>query len=156
MDWEGKGANEQISFQPFFNGKLILQDATASSGRSASNAVTSTLFATHAAAIMPSPAEQVTDDLVSPKYDDDDEDEDATEEDESDDTVYECPGLAAPGQEMCVSNPFFLRGRDLPHLREARASDRDHHQQQQQPRRQPQPISQHSNILFHHGIKGVN
>ena len=59
---------------------------------------------------MPSPAEQVTDDLVSPKYDDDDEDEDedATEEDESDDTVYECPGLAAPGQEMCVSNTFFL------------------------------------------------
>ena len=146
-----------ISFQPFFNGKLILQDTPASSGRSASNPVTSTLFATHAAAIMPSPAEQVTDDLVSPKYDDTEEDEDVTEEDESDDTVYECPGLAAPGQEMCVSNPFFLRGRELPHLREARAAggDRDHQQQQQQ-RRQPQPISQHSNILFHHGIKGVN
>ena len=145
-----------ISFQPFFNGKLILQDTPASSGRSASNPVTSTLFATHAAAIMPSPAEQVTDDLVSPKYDDTEEDEDATEEDESDDTVYECPGLAAPGQEMCVSNPFFLRGRELSHLREARAAggDRDHQQQQQ--RRQPQPISQHSNILFHHGIKGVN
>lgn len=143
-------------FQPFFNGKLILQDPSASSGRSASssNAVTSTLFAAHAATLMPSPAEQVTDDLVSPKYDDT-EDEATEEEDDSDDTVYECPGLAAPGQEMCVSNPFFLKGRDMPHLhhhREAAAAD---HQQQQQ-RRQPQPISQHSNILFHHGIKGVN
>ena len=86
-----------ISFQPFFNGKLILQESAAAAGRSASGAsVTSTLFATHAAAIMPSPAEQVTDDLVSPKYDS--EDDASEEEDESDDTVYECPGLAAPGQ----------------------------------------------------------
>lgn len=148
-------ADGEISFQPFFNGKLILQDTTASSGRSASNAVTTTLFATHAAAIMPSPAEQVTDDLVSPKYDDT-EDEDATEEDDSDDTVYECPGLAAPGQEMCVSNPFFLKGRDLPHLRHHRSEANAAAADQQQQRRQPQPISQHSNILFHHGIKGVN
>ena len=142
----------EISFQPFFNGKLILQDTTASSGRSAPNAVTTTLFATHAAAIMPSPAEQVTDDLVSPKYDDTEE-EDATEDD-SDDTVYECPGLAAPGQEMCVSNPFFLKGSDLPHLHHHRSEANAAAAEQQ--RRQPQPISQHSNILFHHGIKGVN
>lgn len=89
---------------------------------------------------MPSPAEQVTDDLVSPKYDT--EEDDATEEDDSDDTVYECPGLAAPGQEMVVTNPFFLKGRDMPHL----------HREGNQ---QPQPISQ-SSSLFHHGIKGVN
>ena len=90
-----------ISLQPFFNGKLILQESAAATGRSASGGatVTSTLFATHAAAIMPSPAEQVTDDLVSPKYDS--EDDASEEEDESDDTVYECPGLAAPGQGGC-------------------------------------------------------
>ena len=29
------------------------------------------------------------------------------EEDEDDDTIYECPGLAPPG-EMVVTNPFFL------------------------------------------------
>ena len=63
---------------------------------------------------------QVTDDLVSPKYDD--TEDEVTEEDDSDDTVYECPGLAAPGQEMCVSNPFFLKGRDLPHLRHHRST----------------------------------
>ena len=56
---------------------------------------------------------------------------------------------------MCVSNPFFLKGRELPHLPHHRgeaaaggAADQQQHQ--------PQPISQHSNILFHHGIKGVN
>ena len=92
----------------------------------------------------------MTDDLVSPKYDD--TEDEVTEEDDSDDTVYECPGLAAPGQEMCVSNPFFLKGRDLPHLRHHREANNAADQQ----RRQPQPISQHSNILFHHGIKGVN
>ena len=49
---------------------------------------------------MPSPAAnvQITDDLISPKYDDkDDHRNDSTEseeEDSSDDTVYECLALA--------------------------------------------------------------
>ena len=33
--------------------------------------------------------------------------DDRLEEDENDDTIYECPGLAPPG-EMVVTNPFFL------------------------------------------------
>ena len=46
---------------------------------------------------------QVTDILVSPKYDDDDTTE---EEEDSDDTVYECPGLAATHRGgMEVRNP---------------------------------------------------
>jgi hypothetical protein len=39
---------------------------------------------------------------------------DDDEEDEDDDTIYECPGLAPPG-EMVVTNPFFL-SRDLEQL----------------------------------------
>ncbi len=130
--------------------------------------MTSTLFATHAAAIMPSPAEQVTDDLVSPKYDT--EEDDATEEDDSDDTVYECPGLAAPGQEMVVSNPFFLQGRQLAHLQRQRSGDHGGGAGEVGGSggsgvvgggggpgvQQPKPISEQSNLLFHHGIKGVN
>jgi hypothetical protein len=34
---------------------------------------------------------------------------DEEEEEEEDDTIYECPGLAPPG-EMVVTNPFFLSG----------------------------------------------
>ena len=37
----------------------------------------------------------------------DDHEEEGEEEDEDDDTIYECPGLAPPG-EMTVTNPFFL------------------------------------------------
>ncbi len=51
---------------------------------------------------------QVTDVLVSPKYE---EGETTDEEEDSDDTVYECPGLAATnGSEMVVRNPFFMQG----------------------------------------------
>jgi hypothetical protein len=137
--------------QPFFNGKLILRDApgfsssSLSSGRRSSNgstSMTSTLFAAHTAVIMPSPAEQVTDDLVSPKYDT--EEDDASEDGSSDDTVYECPGLAAPG-EMVVANPFFLQGADMAHLHRGGGGGAE-----------PQPISNQSSLLFHHGIKGVN
>ena len=31
------------------------------------------------------------------------------EPEEEDDTIYECPGLAPPG-EMVVTNPFFMSG----------------------------------------------
>ena len=99
--------------------------------------MTTTLFATQAACMMPSPAEQVTDDLISPKYDTNDETTE-DEDDDSDDTVYECPGLAAPG-EMVVSNPFFLQGG----LVETAGNPAE-----------PKPISAGS--IFHHGIKGVN
>lgn len=148
-----------ILFQPFFTGKLILHDppglnsvASGAGGKrrpsqasgsgdlldpsSATTSMTTTLFATQAACMMPSPAEQVTDDLISPKYDTNDET--TEDEEDSDDTVYECPGLAAPG-EMVVSNPFFLQGGDMPHL---------------EGNSDPKPISQGS--IFHHGIKGVN
>ncbi len=61
------------------------------------------------------------------------------QEEDSDDTVYECPGLASTG-EMVVANPFYLQGGDhLPGLEGAS---------------EPKPISQSS--IFHHGIKGVN
>ena len=139
-------------FQPFFKGKLILHDGNGGNGVGATaatkavgmNSMTSTLNAAQAAAIMPSPAEQVTDLLISPKYDTED-DEGASDDDEedSDDTVYECPGLAATsGEALMVSNPFYLQGEELAHLR--RASED----------RQPQPINQSS--IFHHGIKGFN
>ena len=106
----------------------------------------------------------MTDDLISPKYDDDEDDEDPTEEDDSDDTVYECPGLAATAGKMpVVSNPFYLRGEDLPHLQQpvmargAAAQHRHHGHHQaggREHRGEPKPISQSS--IFHHGIKGVN
>jgi hypothetical protein len=99
--------------------------------------MTSTLFAAQAAALMPSPAEHITDGLLSPL--DESEDAMATEDDDSDDTVYECPGLAATDGEMVVNNPFYLRGGDLPQL-EANAV--------------PQPISRGS--MFHREMKGVN
>ena len=57
---------------------------------------------------------------------------------------------------MCVSNPFFLKGRELSHLRHHRGEAAGGGGAADQQQRQPQPISQHSNILFHHGIKGVN
>merc|ERR1719211_709242 len=71
---------------------------------------------------MPSPAAnvQITDDLISPKYDDKDTNghrDDSTEseeEDSSDDTVYECPGLAASsGDDIVVANPFFMPGQNF-------------------------------------------
>ena len=130
-------------FQTYFTGKLILHDppGLTSNGSGGPSSMTSTLLATQAACMMPSPAEQVTDDLISPKYDTNDET--TEDEDDSDDTVYECPGLAATG-EMVVSNPFFLQGHSqsdpLSHLEAAGI--------------EPKPISQSS--IFHHGIKGVN
>ena len=54
-----------------------------------------------------------------------------------------------------MSNPFFLKGRELSHLRHQRGEAAAGGAADQQ-QRQPQPISQHSNILFHPGIKGVN
>ena len=50
----------------------------------------------------------MTDVLVSPKY----EDGETTEEEDSDDTVYECPGLGAT-KGMEVRNPFFMDGGDM-------------------------------------------
>eukprot|EP00095_Tigriopus_kingsejongensis_P010820 maker-scaffold1135_size60270-snap-gene-0.10 protein:Tk10820 transcript:maker-scaffold1135_size60270-snap-gene-0.10-mRNA-1 annotation:"neural proliferation differentiation and control protein 1 isoform x1" len=135
---------------PLFTGKLILHDppglsssALCRTTAAAASKMTNTLFAAQQAVIMPSPAEQVTDDLISPKYDTDDCSEN---EDDSDDTVYECPGLAANAtamEEMVVKNPFYLQGGEIG-LRPTLANSSD-----------PQPISSQSSI-FHHGIKGAN
>ncbi len=148
--------------QHFFTGKLVLHEAGLAGPVSAVSQITSSLCAAQAAVMMPSPAEKITHDLVSPKTDEEEEEEES-EEENSDDTVYECPGLASAGEEMVVSNPFFLQGRydgtqvvlwtsygrspnllalnhrDLPHLESSA---------------EPQPISQSS--IFHHGIKGFN
>merc|ERR1719158_1851509 len=73
---------------------------------------------------MPSPAAnvQITDDLISPKYDDKDinghrdDSTESEEEDSSDDTVYECPGLAASsGDDIVVANPFLCQVQTLHH-----------------------------------------
>jgi hypothetical protein len=105
---------------------------------------------------MPSPAAnvQVTDDLISPKYDDKDNNdfvfdttESEDEEDSSDDTVYECPGLAASsGEEIVVANPFFMPGQNFTPL-VAR--------QNPPAPKAPQPISKNETI-FHQGIAGFN
>jgi len=123
--------------------------------------VTNSLAAAQAAVMVPSPAEQVTDDLISPKYDDEEE---ASDEDESDDTVYECPGLAAGSTGMVVANPFFLQGAPDSPL-PATASSVDGLSQPLQglqglrslppPPISPKPIDSQSSI-FHHGIKGYN
>lgn len=136
--------------QPLFTGKLILHDppglsssALCRTTAAAANKMTNTLFAAQQAIIMPSPAEQVTHDLVSPKYDTDDCTED---EDDSDDTVYECPGLAANTtamEEMVVRNPFYLQGGELGLMPTVTTPS------------EPKPISSQSSI-FHHGIKGAN
>ena len=93
--------------QPFFSGKLILHETRTTNGGHSS--MTSSLFAANTAVMMPSPAEQVTDDLLSPKFENATTTDDDEDDDESDDTVYECPGLAGPG-DMVVANPFFLQG----------------------------------------------
>ncbi|XP_059093578.1 uncharacterized protein LOC131888675 [Tigriopus californicus] len=136
--------------QPLFTGKLILHDppglsssALCRTTAAAANKMTNTLFAAQQAVIMPSPAEQVTHDLVSPKYDTDDCTED---EDDSDDTVYECPGLAANAtamEEMVVRNPFYLQGGELGLMPTVTTPS------------EPKPISSQTSI-FHHGIKGAN
>ena len=104
---------------------------------------------------MPSPAAnvQVTDDLISPKYDDKDKNDhqddstESEEEDSSDDTVYECPGLAASsGDDIVVANPFFMAGQNLTPLVPTKNSPAH---------KQPQPISQNE-TLFHQGIAGLN
>ena len=124
-------------------GKLILNDSPTGVNQMGGlvgntfNSMTSTLMAAQAAMALPSPAERVTHDLISPKYDSEEDDED----DDSDDTVYECPGLAAPG-EMVVSNPFYLQGDNFGDSLNGNGTE------------SPKPISQCS--IFHHGIKGFN
>ena len=105
---------------------------------------------------MPSPAANVhvTDDLISPKYDEkdnrDEHRDDSTEseeEDSSDDTVYECPGLAASsGDDIVVANPFFMPGPNFTPLVPTQNSPA---------RKTPQPISKNETLL-HQGITGFN
>lgn len=84
---------------------------------------------------MPSPAAniQITDDLIPTSKcgggsDETDETEEE-EEDSSDDTVYECPGMAASlqaGEELVVTNPFFTGGstnRGAPRFKNTTADD---------------------------------
>ena len=104
---------------------------------------------------MPSPAAnvQVTDDLISPKYDDKDTNEkrddstESEEDDSSDDTVYECPGLAASsGDDIVVANPFFMPGQNFTPLAARQNSPAA---------KVPQPISKNE-AIFHRGIAGFN
>ena len=170
---------EFIEFQnqPFFNGKLIFHEVNSNNtsmrdkypGMSginshlpSMNGQSNTQYlglgkpGEHLGAIpkkMPSPAAnvQITDDLISPKYDDkDDHRNDSTEseeEDSSDDTVYECPGLAASsGDDIVVANPFFMPGQNFTPLVPTPNSPA---------RKNPQPISKNE-AIFHRGITGFN
>ena len=78
----------------------------------------------------------MTDILVSPKY----EDGDTTEEEDSDDTVYECPGLAK-GAGLEVRNPFFLDGDLQPST--GRLANK-------------KPISQYTDLFHHQEIASLN
>ena len=78
----------------------------------------------------------MTDTLISPKY----EDGNTTEEEDSDDTVYECPGLGAT-KGMEVRNPFFLEGAEIqPNTKLANKK----------------PISQYTDLFRHQEIVGLN
>ena len=82
---------------------------------------------------------QVTDVLVSPKY----EDGETTEEEDSDDTVYECPGLGAT-KGMEVRNPFFMDGRG------------SEIQPPSSKLANKKPISQYTDLFHHQEIVGLN
>ena len=79
----------------------------------------------------------------------------------SDDTVYECPGLAATATamgDMVVKNPFYLQGDldlDLGVGGAGRGGASGASGRGAVSASDPQPISSQSSI-FHHGIKGVN
>lgn len=141
---------------PFFSGKLILHDppglTTGSRGirpnignmndNGQMRSPPSSLGAIPKR-MLPSPAAQVTDVLVSPKYDDE---ESETEEEDSDDTVYECPGLAATsGAEMVVRNPFFMDGELQPTPINMAAMNA-----------KKNPISQYPDLFRHQGIAGFH
>lgn len=146
---------------PFFNGKLILHDppglangargvmrpfnpgnvlgGNSTNGLNGLGGFTMTSPPSKFGAIpkkMPSPAAQVTDVLVSPKY----EDGETTEEEDSDDTVYECPGLGAT-KGMEVRNPFFMDGGDM---------------QPSSKLANKKPISQYTDLFHHQEIVGLN
>jgi len=144
---------------PFFNGKLILHDPPGlangargvvrpfNPGNVLSNSGTGFMMSSPPSvklgAIpkkMPSPAAQVTDILVSPKY----EDGETTEEEDSDDTVYECPGLGAT-RGMEVRNPFFMGGG-------AGGSNL----QPTSGLANKKPISQYTDLFHHQEIMGLN
>lgn len=81
----------------------------------------------------------MTDILVSPKY----EDGETTEEEDSDDTVYECPGLGAT-KGMEVRNPFYMQGNvaSTPNGGGRLANKK--------------PISQYTDLFHHQEIVGLN
>lgn len=152
---------------PFFNGKLILHDPPGlangargvaarpfnpgnvlggDGGGSSDNGFMMSSPPSKLGAIpkkMPSPAAQVTDVLVSPKYDDDE----TTEEEDSDDTVYECPGLAAT-KAMEVRNPFFLEGGAADMVQPAATTTGG--------LANKKPISQYTDLFHHQEIIGLN
>jgi hypothetical protein len=174
----GANGNQHAANQPFFNGKLILHELNSNTPMQSKRPYIHGLNShippmgnqsnskylglgkpgEHLGAIpkkMPSPAAnvQVTDDLISPKYDDKDTNEhrddstESEEEDSSDDTVYECPGLAASsGDDIVVANPFFMPGQNFTPLVPTQNSPA---------RKGPQPISKNETI-FHQGIAGFN
>jgi len=146
---------------PFFNGKLILHDPPGLAngargamrpfnpgnilGGNSTNGPGGFMITSPPSKFgaipkkMPSPAAQVTDVLVSPKY----EDGETTEEEDSDDTVYECPGLGAT-KGMEVRNPFFMDGRG-PEIQPPSSKLAN-----------KKPISQYTDLFHHQEIVGLN
>lgn len=107
---------------------------------------------------MPSPAAQVTDILVSPKYDDE---ETTEEEEDSDDTVYECPGLAAAtrnGGGLEVRNPFFMDGELQPAATAPVSASGDGVDSKNVGKTlaNKKPISQYTDLFHHQEIAGLN
>lgn len=78
----------------------------------------------------------MTDILVSPKY----EDGETTEEEDSEDTVYECPGLGTT-KGMEVRNPFYMQGNVSNNG--GRLANK-------------KPISQYTDLFHHQEIVGLN
>jgi len=167
---------------PFFNGKLILHDPPGMGNgnrglarpfnpgnvlANTSNNAGGFLMTSPPSKLgaipkkMPSPAAQVTDILVSPKYDDE---ETTEEEEDSDDTVYECPGLAAAtrnGGGLEVRNPFFMDGDLQPAAAAAAAAasasaDGADSNNGGKSLANKKPISQYTDLFHHQEIAGLN
>ena len=96
---------------------------------------------------------------MSPKYDD----EETTEEEDSDDTVYECPGLAAAtrnGGGLEVRNPFFMDGDLQPAAAAAAAASASaggaDSNNGGKSLANKKPISQYTDLFHHQEISGLN
>ncbi|XP_040575258.1 uncharacterized protein [Lepeophtheirus salmonis] len=169
-DVKNKEIGSNDTSPPFFYGKLMLNDSPTDGGETQNggsnnksnilsntvNSVASMFLAAQEAISTPSPSPPAKNDLssndlmvIDPMFggsEGEDDHESQESEEESDDTVYECRGLAPTG-DMEVRNPFYLHGQDAFSNKDPSPQNEvgAHHPLQ------PKPISQCS--ILHHGIK---